>query len=89
MHDYRVSMTSTIVVTSDIRGCGVFLANERLTCSIIFSNQGSSAETIAWAGAQIHCQACVREDVVQLEPSNISVQSPTSTETAFVPNKGL
>ena len=79
-----------VVVTVVLRGCGVLLANERLSCNITFSNQGSSSENIAWASAQIHCQACVREDIVQIPDSHLSsVKSPTSTETAFVPNTGV
>ena len=77
----------SIVVSADLRGSGVLLAHERLTCNIAFANQGSSSETIAWAGAQIHCQVCVREDIVQ-PLSSLSLQSPSNTETAFVPNRG-
>lgn len=84
-----VVQASKIVVSTELHGCGVYLANERLACTITFANQGSSAETIAWVGAQIHCQACVREDIVKLESSKTSSRSHTSTETAFVPNRGL
>ena len=83
------SASPKVLVTTELRGCGVYLANERLTCAITFSNLGPSAETIAWAGAQIHCQACVREDIVQLESLRDSSRSHTNTETAFVPNRGV
>lgn len=79
---------SKILVSAEIHGCGVYLANERLNCTITFTNQGSSAETVAWVGAQIHCQACVREDIVKLDASQISTQSHSSAETAFIPNRG-
>ena len=75
-----------IVLSTELHGCGVYLINERLSCTITFTNQGTETETVAWVGAQIHCQACVREDIVQLQPS---IQSPTSNETAFIPNRGL
>ena len=86
---YALEMAS-ILVAVDLEGCGVLLANERLNCNITFSNQGSSSETVAWASAQIHCQACVREDIVQLLPGSLpnSAKSPSNTETAFVPNRG-
>ena len=77
---------SGVTVTTELHGCGVYLINERLSCTITFSNQGTEKETIAWVGAQIHCQACAREDIVQLQ---LAVQSPTSTETAFVPTNGV
>lgn len=78
--------SSQIVMVTELHGCGVYLANERLSCTITFTNLGSASETIAWAGAQIHCQACVREDIVQLQATS---PSQTSNETAFVPNRGV
>lgn len=80
---------SKILVATELHGCGVYLANERLTCTITFTNLGSASETIAWAGAQIHCQACVREDIVQLNSLQATGRSLTSTDTAFVPNRGV
>ena len=82
------SSSSRILVSAELHGCGVYLAGERLACTITFSNQGTSAETIAWAGAQIHCQACVREDIVRLDEAPPSSHSHTSAETAFIPNRG-
>lgn len=82
------SSSCKIVVSAELHGCGVYLANERLTCSITFTNTGPAAETLAWAGAQIHCQACAREDIVQLDVLQSAGRSRTSTETAFVPNRG-
>lgn len=79
---------SKIVVAAELQGCGVYLAHDRLTCSISFANQGSSAETVAWVGAQLHCQVCVREDIVKVDVSPTSSHSLTGTETAFVPNRG-
>lgn len=80
---------SKVVVTTELHGCGVYFANERLSCTITFTNLGSTSETIAWAGAQIHCQACVREDIVKLDTIQVSSPSQTSTETTFVPNRGV
>lgn len=78
---------SKILVSTELH-CGVYLANERLTCTITLSNQGACADTIAWVGAQVHCQVCVREDIVKLDVAPPSSHSHTSTETAFVPNRG-
>lgn len=83
------SSQTQVEVATELHGCGVYLANERLSCTVTFTNLGSSSETIAWAGAQIHCQACVREDIVQLNSLQVSSPSHTSTETAFVPNRGV
>ena len=83
------SVQNKVVVTTELHGCGVYLASERLSCTITFTNLGTNSETIAWAGAQIHCQACVREDIVQLDSLQASARSHTSTETAFVPNRGV
>ena len=81
---------SAVTVAVDLSGRGVLLANDRLSCNITFSNGGSTVEKVAWASAQIHCQVCVREDIVQLPASHLSsVTTPTSTETAFVPNRGV
>lgn len=82
-------MSSKIVVSTELHGCGVYLANERLTCTITFTNPGSSVEAIAWVGAQIHCQVCVREDIVKLDHLQTPVQLYINTETAFVPNRGV
>ena len=74
-------------VIAELQGCGVYLAGESVSCVITFTNHGSSDETLAWVSAQIHCQACFREDVVSFSTSKLSPQSP-ATDTAFVPNRG-
>ena len=67
----------------------VCLASERVSCTITFTNHGETEETIAWAGAQVHCQACFREDVVKVDPTQIHSISPgPSTDTTFIPNRG-
>ena len=75
-------------VTAELQGCGVYLAGERASCTISFTNSGDTEETLAWASAQIHCQACFREDVVNFDSSKLSPRSP-ATDTAFVPNRGM
>ena len=55
---------------------------------ISFTNHGSVEETVAWASAQIHCQACFRDDVVNFVCSKFSPKSP-ATDTTFVPNRGI
>ena len=74
-------------VVAKVHGLGVYLAGEKLSCTITFTNHSSVEETIAWAGAQLHCQACFREDVVRVDSSHLPPQSP-STNTTFVPNRG-
>ena len=74
-------------VTAKLQGCGVYLAGESVSCVITFTNHGSSDETLAWVSAQIHCQACFREDVVSFSTSKLSPRSP-ATDTTFVPNRG-
>lgn len=76
-----------IEVRVELQGRGVYLSGERLTCSISFSNVGSGEETVAWAGAQLHCQLHYREDVVRVEAAHPTLPSPV-TDTAFFPNKG-
>lgn len=67
----------------------VCLDTERVSCTVTFTNRGESSETVAWAGAQVHCQACVREDVVKIDPNQMPSSSPSpSTHTTFVPNRG-
>ena len=77
-----------VEVISELRGCGVYLAGERISCMITFTNRGNADETLAWVSAQIHCQACFREDVVLVNNSTkLSPRSP-ATDTTFVPNRG-
>ena len=74
-------------LTAELQGCGVYLAGESVSCVITFTNRGNVEETLAWVSAQIHCQACFREDVVNFNSSKLSPRSP-ATDTAFVPNRG-
>lgn len=78
----------TMEVTAELQGCGVYLTGENVSCMITFTNRGSVEETLAWASAQIHCQACFRDDVVNFDCSKLSPRSP-ATDTAFVPNRGM
>ena len=74
-------------LTAEVQDCGVYLAGESVSCVITFDNRGDEEETLAWVSAQIHCQACFREDVVNFDSSKFSPRSP-ATDTAFVPNRG-
>ena len=77
-----------VEVITELRGCGVYLAGERISCMITFTNRGREDETLAWVSAQIHCQACFREDVVHFDNSTkLSPRSP-ATDTTFIPNRG-
>ena len=77
-----------IEVAVELLGCGVYFPGEQVTCTVAFTNHGGSSETIAWAGAQLHCQYCCREDVVSVDPSHLPPRSP-GTDTAFIPNRGV
>ena len=74
-------------VIAELQGCGVYLTGESVSCMISFTNRGNVEETLAWASAQIHCQACFRDDVINFDSSKLSPKSP-ATDTAFVPNRG-
>ncbi|XP_011410006.1 PREDICTED: RAB6A-GEF complex partner protein 2-like [Amphimedon queenslandica] len=73
-------------VTVRVDSNGAFVAGDTLQCQLIFSNKDTSPQTIAWVGAQIHCQRLVRESVLKLKASE-QLSSPI-TETAFFPNRG-
>jgi len=72
---------------AELQGVGVYLAGEWVSCAITFTNQGEGEETLAWAGAQVHCQCCYRENVVRVDTLQLPHRSP-NTETAFIPNRG-
>ena len=76
-----------VEVRAELHGLGVYIAGERVTCAIVFTNQGAMEEIIAWAGAQLHCQYCYREDIVRVDFSQLPLSSPIN-DTAFVPNRG-
>lgn len=76
-----------IEVRAELQGLGVYLAGEWVTCVITFTNQGSTEETVAWAGAQLHCQFYCREDIVRVTKTHHHLPSPAN-DTAFYPNKG-
>lgn len=68
---------------------GVMVAGETFSCLLNFANTSAHPQTVAWAGAQLHCQCNFKKDVVRL-PSrerNKSVSSPVTT-TAFFPSRG-
>ncbi len=66
----------------------VCLASERVSCTVTFTNFGASEETLAWAGAQVHCQAVFREEAIKVDAFNLPPISP-GTNTTFVPNRGV
>ena len=77
-----------VELCAELQGVGTYLAGEWVTCAVTFTNRGEGEETVAWAGAQVHCQCCYRENVVRVDTSEMSHRSPI-TDTAFVPNRGL
>lgn len=76
-----------VEVCAELQGSGAYLAGEWVNCAISFTNHSPSAETVAWAGAQLHCQHYCRESVVRVDSAFLSLPSPV-TNTAFVPNRG-
>ena len=73
----------------EINGPGVCMPGERLAASITFTNEAAAAATVAWAGAQLHCQLVCREDVVRTDLNSLLSTSPAAcTDTAFIPNRG-
>ena len=75
----------------EISGQGAFMPGEKLVASITFTNEAAVTATVAWAGAQIHCQLVCREDVVRTADlgSLVVPTSPAaSTDTSFIPNRG-
>ena len=63
------------------------MPGEKLTASVTFTNDGAATATVAWAGAQLHCQLVCREDLVKLDLNALVPPSP-ATDTAFIPNRG-
>lgn len=76
-----------VEVTVRVDNNGAFVAGDSLHCQLIFNNKESEPQTIAWVGAQIHCQRLVRESVVKIRASE-QLSSPI-TDTAFFPNRGM
>lgn len=74
-----------LVVKVELQGNGVYLAGERVSCTITLSNNGNSLRTIAWMGAQVHCQCSYRQDLKLGGPS--AAMSSPITDTTFVPNR--
>ena len=69
----------------------VMVAGELFSCQLSFTNTSNRIQTVAWAGAQLHCQCCYKRDVVKLPASNggkAELSSPV-TSTAFFPNRGV
>ena len=81
------SLFQMVEIRAELHGPGVYIAGEWVTCAISFTNTSEGEETIAWAGAQLHCQFCYREDIVRVDTALLPLPSP-ATDTAFVPNKG-
>ena len=68
----------------------VVVAGETFSCRLSFTNTTTQTQTVAWAGAQLHCQCCHKKDVVKLPAENgakAGLSSPV-TSTAFFPNRG-
>ncbi|XP_064390826.1 RAB6A-GEF complex partner protein 2-like [Halichondria panicea] len=76
----------TLQVSADLHS-PVCLASQRVFCSITFTNRGVTEETLAWAGAQVHCQAVFREEIIKMDSSLLLPISP-NTGTTFIPNRG-
>ena len=79
-----------VEVRVEISGQGTFMPGEKLVASVTFTNEAAAAATVAWAGAQIHCQLVCREDVVKADASSlvVPVSPAASTDTSFIPNRG-
>ena len=76
-----------VEVRVEIQGNGVFMPGEKLSAAISFTNESAAVATVAWAGAQLHCQLICREDLVKLDLNSLAPLSPV-TNTAFIPNRG-
>lgn len=65
------------------------MPGEKLVASVTFTNEAATVATVAWAGAQLHCQLVCREDVIKTELTSLISTSPAAcTDTAFIPNRG-
>lgn len=69
-----------------VEGGGVLVAGETIQCLLFFTNTSKETQTIAWVGAQLHCQCLVRPEVVKLKELT-QISSPVN-DTAFFPNRG-
>lgn len=78
-----------VEVRVEIHGRGVCMPGEKLIASVTFTNEAAAVATVAWAGAQLHCQLVCREDVVKTDLDSLVPTSPAAcTDTAFIPNRG-
>ena len=83
------SVLEMVEVRVEIHGLGVCMPGEKLTASVTFTNGDAVEATVAWAGAQLHCQMVCREDVVRTDLGSVVPTSPaTCTDTSFIPNRG-
>ena len=82
-----VQPSEMVEVRVEIQGHGVYMPGERLTAAVSFTNEGALAATVAWAGAQLHCQLVWREGVVKVDLDSLNPASP-GTDTTFIPNRG-
>lgn len=64
-----------------------FVAGDNIHCTLTFHNSHSEPQTIAWVGAQLHCQCLTKESLVKLK--NQEKPSTPVTSTAFFPNRGM
>ena len=74
----------------EIHGPGICMPGEKLVASITFTNEAAVAATVAWAGAQLHCQLVCREEAVRADLGSlvVPVSPAASTDTSFIPNRG-
>ena len=78
-----------VEVRVEINGHGVHMPGEKLVASITFTNEAAAVATVAWAGAQLHCQLVCREDLVKPDLNSLVSTSPAAcSDTAFIPNRG-
>eukprot|EP00118_Oscarella_pearsei_P028413 m.2084 g.2084 ORF g.2084 m.2084 type:complete len:405 (+) comp8273_c0_seq1:46-1260(+) len=91
-------------VRADIDDRAVYMAGERLSCTISLrnSNEGPESDplTLAWLSAQIHCHCQFDDTLLRLPQDGRSREGsvdlvkrqnsrdPTTSETSFMPTKG-
>jgi hypothetical protein len=77
-----------IRVSAELSDGGNYLCGEKLSCHVKFENISSEDQSLAWAGAQLHCQCTYREDLVIPSSPPQSAGLNPATQTAFIPSKG-
>ena len=77
-----------VEVTVKVEGEGAYVAGDNLYCTLTFHNSHSEPQTLAWVGAQIHCQCLTKESLVKLKQSKEKPSTPVN-DTSFFPNKGI